>query len=176
MNAPQETLHLSSFEFPQPATSSHVDGLQTGETFEKFVAFWLENSLYCIPANNVLEVVHPLPVAPLPNSPAVISGIAAFRGDVVAVVDIRKAMGLAESVGGAGAKAKHVILRANANETQFAIHVDSMRELISIRRETIKADPKAAVEGLTKILEYESNVFHVIELDVLSRIVKENVG
>ncbi len=174
MNAPQETLHLSSLEFPPPALSSHVDGRQTGETFEKFVAFFLENSLYCIPASNVLEVVHPLPVAPLPNAPAIISGIAAFRGEVVAVIAIKKAIGLAESV--STAKAKHVILRANENETQFAIPVDAMRELISIRSETVKADPTSEVEGLTKVVEYESDVFHVIELDVLFRMVRENVG
>ena len=128
---------------------------------------------YCISSTTVLEVVHPLPVAALPNAHAWISGIAAFKGEVVAVINLKKILGISESA--VNGKAKLVILRANAKETQFAIPVDSMHELLSISLESIAADPNDKTGGLIRLVEHESNVFRTIEPWILFEKLEQSV-
>ena len=141
----QETNMLSSVELSNTASFPNSDEWTASEKCEKFVAFFLENSIYCISSASVLEVVHPLPVAPLPNAPSSILGIAAFRGEVVAVINIKRVLGLESS--NATGKAKLVILRSKAKDTQFAIPVDSMHELISISPDSVMARFASAISS-----------------------------
>lgn len=170
----QETDLLSSLELSNPALFSIRDERPAAEKCEKFVAFLLGSGIYCISSKAVAEVVHPLPVAVLPNTPAAISGIAAFRGDVIAVINIKEMLGMEEST--ATGKAKLIILRSNAKDTQFAIPVDSMHELIAISPEAITVNPNAGSGGMTRLVEHESNVFKVIDPDILFRRLEQSIG
>ena len=170
----QETDLLSSVDL-----SKTISFLNSGEQAadgnrEKFVAFYLGKSIYCISAKAVLEVVHPLPVTPLPNTPASISGIAAFRGEVVAVINIKRLLELDES--NANGKAKLVILRSNAKDTQFAIPVDSMHELISISPDAVIAGPNAASDGMICSVEHEGGFLKLIETDILFARLEQSIG
>lgn len=175
MNGPQQDTQPRSSVEPSIPTSFLVgDELSAAEQCEKFVAFYLGNSIFWIPSSMVLEVVHPLPIAELPNAPSSILGIAAFKGDVVAVVNIKKALGLAAST--ANGKAKLIILRANAKETQIAIPVDSMHELIAVLPEAVTSDPNAASGGLTKLVEHEGTVFRMIVASVLLKELEQSIA
>ena len=175
MNAPQQdTAQRSSVERPIPASFSIGDELSAAERCEKFVAFFLGTSIFWIPSSTVLEVVQPLPVAELPNAPSSILGIAAFKGDVVAIVNIKKVLGLEEST--ANGKAKLIILRANAKETQIAIPVDSMHEMIAVLPEAITSDPNASSGGLTRLVEYEDSVFKIIAPGVLIKELEQSIA
>lgn len=174
MNALEQGTDLfSSVGLSNDASFSFAGEPRETENCEKFVAFFLGNEIYCISSAMVLEVVHPLSVATLPNTPAWILGIAAFKGEVIAVVNIKKILGISEAA--ANGKTKLVILRANAKETQFAIPVDSMHELITISPETIAADPNDKTGGLTRLAEYESNVFRTIEPGILLEKLEQSV-
>lgn len=144
------------------------------EKSEKFVAFFLGNSIYCVSSKAVAEVVHPLPVSPLPTAPWSIKGIAAIRGEVVAVTNIRKILGLEDSL--PNGKAKLIILRSNAKNTQFAIPVDSMHELISVVPEAVTSDPSSMPDGITRLVKHESDVFKIIDVGVLLERVEASIG
>ncbi len=161
----QETNLLSSVELSNPAVFSVRDEPPIAENCEKFVAFLLGSGIYCISSKAVIEVIHPLPVAPLPNAPASISGIAAFRGEVIAVINIKEILGLEQS--NANAKAKLIILRSNAKDTQFAVPVDLMHELIAVSPVAVTDDPNAPPDGMTRLVEHESNVFKMIDPEIL---------
>lgn len=169
----QETDMLSLVELSNTASIPNCDEWTAADKYEKFVAFFLGNGIYCISSRSVCEVVHPLRVAPLPNAPSYISGIAAFRGEVVAVIDIKKVLGL-ESSDAAG-KAKLVILQSKIKDTQFAIPVDSMHELISISPDFLVAD-QISSDGMTCIVEHEGKTFRLIETDVLFEMLEQNIG
>ncbi len=173
MNAlEQETDLLSSVELSNHAFASVRDERPAGEC-EKFVAFMLGSSVYCISSKAVVEVVHPLPVAPLPNAPSSIAGIAAFKGDVIAVVNIKCMLGLGET--NATNKSKLVILHAGAKNTQFAVPVDSMHELISVSPDAVTVDPNAAAGGIAKLVEFESNVINMIDTDILFEKLEQSI-
>lgn len=170
----QETHPLSSAESGSAANSPPRDESDGAEAFERFVAFLLEGNHYCIPAESVLEVVHPLQVACLPNSPSVVLGIAAFRGDVVAVVNIKQALGLTETV--TNSKTKHVVLRHGVTETQFLVPVDAMREIISADQGATVSDKSNGSVGLNRTVEHESVAYTVISRDFLNQVVERSIG
>ncbi len=141
---------------------------------EKFVAFFLGNCIYCVSSKAVAEVVHPLPISPLPTAPSSITGLAAIRGEVVAVTNLKKILGLEDSP--ANGKAKLIILRSNAKNTQFAIPVDSMHELISVVPDAITSDPGSMPDGITKLVKHDNDVFKIIDTTVLFERVKASIG
>ncbi len=98
-------------------------------SFDRFVAFHLGSGLYGVPAERVAEVSRPLELTPLPYSPAGLLGIAGFRDEIVAVVDLRSA--IEETPAEPEARTKLVILNAAANETRIAFLVDKMFEIVS---------------------------------------------
>ena len=55
---------------------------------EKFVVFFLDDEFFALPANRVAEVVRPLPVTSLPNSPEWLCGIANLRGTIISVFSL----------------------------------------------------------------------------------------
>ncbi len=94
---------------------------------EKFISFELGGNLWCVPANCVAEVVHPIAVAALPNSPEWLLGLGAHRGEPVAVIDPAV---VAASSAADRSKAKLLIFRSRPNETQFALPIDLLHEMI----------------------------------------------
>src|SRR5687768_1405330 len=156
----QPTQQLPSNGLSAHGMLSGRDERRDAENCEKFVAFLLGSDIYCISSNAVLEVVHPLPVSSLPNAPSSVRGIAAFRGDVVAVINIQEMLGLGET--NADNKAKLIILRANPKDTQFGIPVDSMYELIAVPTEAMAAHSNN-VNALSTRVEHNGSVFHVID-------------
>lgn len=168
----QGTNLLSSVELSNHDPVSIGDERPAAENCEKFVAFLLGTGIYCIPSRAVLEVVHPLPVAALPNAPSSISGIAAFKGEAVAVINIKKVLGLEEST--ANGKAKFVILRANIKDTQFVVPVDSMHELVSVSPDAVTSDPNDT-SGMTLLVEHENRVLKMLDPDFLFRKLEQTV-
>ena len=165
---------LSSGEVSNTTLLSIGDEPPSSENCEKFVAFFLGNSIYCVSSKAVAEIVHPLPVSPLPTAPPSITGIAAIRGEVVAVTNLKKILGLEDSP--SNGKAKLIILRSNAKNTQFAIPVDSMHELISVVPDAITPDPSSKPDGITKLVKHDNDVFKIIDTRVLLERVEASIS
>lgn len=56
---------------------------------QQYVVFRLEGQEYGAPVDVVREVVGPLPITPLPNTPGFVLGVVSLRGDVFPVIDMR---------------------------------------------------------------------------------------
>jgi chemotaxis signal transduction protein len=117
------TLPESEFDFPAEPLGEG----QTESGGEKFISFELGGRLCCVPACGVAEVVQPMAVAPLPNSPSWLLGLAAHRGEPVAVIDPTI---IAKSAGEDRGKAKTIVFRERPNEIRFALQIDSLYEMI----------------------------------------------
>lgn len=175
MNRPEQDLDLLSQAKSLHTTSpSNFDERSTVQNCEKFVSFLLGAAIYCIPSVAVAEVVHLLRVAPLPNAPVSIAGIAAYRGEVIALVNIKEMLAL--EISAVTKKAKIIILRSNAKETQFALPVDSMHELITVTPDAITDDPSPSAAGMTRLLEYEGNIFKMIDPKILFERLEQSIN
>ncbi len=118
---------------------------------EKFVAFFLGDNLYGVQSAAVAEVSHPLSVTPLPAAPELLIGIASLRGEVIAVINLRKLIG--EESQNASPKPKLVILKepGGDGDTQIAFPVDKMHEIVISPRGQISGVSGECVTGQTRV-------------------------
>ncbi len=130
---------MFELENPLEITASSGESPAEGAEFiEKFVSFDLCGHRCLVEADGVEEVVRPLPTSQLPNQPSWLLGIAAHRGDPVAVIEPSMVFPGEETV--AGSKAKTLIFRRSDGQCRFALPIDSLRQLISLRPDSLRFD------------------------------------
>src|SRR5688572_11375761 len=99
----------------------------------RFLTFRLDGSLYALPSELVLEVIHVPAVARVPHSPTALLGVANLRGTVLPLVGLRALLG---SRGDSAAPAtKAIVLDAGQ---QLALAVDSVDSLVAVAEDAIE--------------------------------------
>lgn len=93
----------------------------------KIVTFSLGGKSYGIAAEYVSEVAQPLPLTRLPRGPANLIGIACLRGEIIAVLNLERALG--ESLAVAPASPKLLVLNARGDHIRMALPVESVGEI-----------------------------------------------
>ena len=117
-------------DIPDIDNSVFSDKPAASQKSERFVAFFLDDKLYAIPSVRVAEVIHPLSITPLPGSESWLLGAANLRGEVLAVLNLKKLWNVESSA--VSGKAKLVVLRSEQSETPFAFSVDKLSEIVTI--------------------------------------------
>ena len=92
---------------------------------------------YAIDIMRVREIIHPLPITPVPRAPAFVEGVIRLRGDVIPVLDVRKRLGVAA----ASPTRKSRFLVVNVAGRRVGLVVDEVREVLRLPR---VGDPRRA--------------------------------
>jgi chemotaxis signal transduction protein len=132
---------------------------------EKFVAFYLGEKLFGVPAEEVAEVIHPFRVTPLPNMMPNMAGITAVRGEVVGVLDLRPTAGLRPAA--PGTKEKLIVLNPPGVGAQLAFPVDRMHEIVLLSASEIaesRGPSPNFVSGTAKLPAGEIQIIDVQRL------------
>jgi purine-binding chemotaxis protein CheW len=108
---------------------------------EKFVSFYIGRNLYAVHSSTVAEVVHPLAVTALPDMPPWLMGISNLRGEIAAVVNLKKLLG--EDGVPPAVKTRLLILNAKDAEMALSFPVDALNEMLTISIDDIE-EPAAA--------------------------------
>jgi len=77
---------------PAPASSPQQTSLNSGPY--QFVIFRLDNRRFGLRLSVVERVIRAVEITPLPNAPEVIHGLVNMQGEIIYVVNTRKALGL----------------------------------------------------------------------------------
>lgn len=83
---------------------------------------------FVVEASLIQEVVRAPPLTPLPSAPAFLVGVAAYRGDVVPVVDLARVLGRGETQ----LEARSRMAVARADGMVVALLADEIRGLIRV--------------------------------------------
>jgi purine-binding chemotaxis protein CheW len=119
----------------------------------RLLLFMIDDHRYGITAQAVAEIVRAVAVTPLPNAPAVITGVIDVRGTVIPVFDLRRRFGLlARDV----ELADHFII-VRASRRMAVLHVDRVLELVDV--------DDAAISTLADQLQSPAHVAGVAALD-----------
>lgn len=116
------------------------------------VVFVLDDQRYALPLDAVERVVRMVRVTPLPQAPAIVSGVVNVRGQITPVVDIRKRFHLPERE---VALSDQLIIARTATR-RVALVVDTVSGIIEYQQQdvvpaaTILAD-MAYVAGVVKL-------------------------
>lgn len=92
---------------------------------------------YALDIMRVREIIHPLPITPVPRAPAFVEGVVRLRGEVIPVIDVRKRLALPASP----PTRKSRFLVVNVAGRRIALVVDEVREVLRLPRSEIRAAP-----------------------------------
>jgi purine-binding chemotaxis protein CheW len=92
------------------------------------LTFELDNRRHAFRADDVVQVVQMVEIAPLPGAPAVIEGIVNVRGTIVPVLDLRSRLGLPARAIDAG---QHLVILATGARSS-AVRVDVAEDFVTI--------------------------------------------
>ncbi|MFI4897484.1 MAG: chemotaxis protein CheW [Phycisphaerales bacterium JB059] len=126
------------------ATSAR-SGPTTAETNEdKFLTFRLGREEYGVEILRVREIIGLIDITPLPHTPDYVRGVINLRGKIIPVIELRTKFGLAPV---AYTEATCVIVvevedGENAEQLQMGVIVDTVSEVMDIRRDLIEPAPR----------------------------------
>lgn len=115
----------------------------------QWVTFRLDNETYGIRVMQVQEVLRVTEIAPVPGAPHYVMGIINLRGNVVTVINTRTRFGLMEA--DIDDSTRIVIIEAGNNVV--GILVDSVAEVVDLRRSQIETSPNVGNDESSKYIE-----------------------
>lgn len=135
----------------RPATSSdkrmtEQPDRESSRSSCPIVVFVLDGQRYGVGLDVVERVLHMVAITPLPGRPDVVLGAVNLAGRVVAVIDVRRRLGLA--AGDLGPQAQ--LLVAKTRRRIVALPVDQVTGVTEVKADRI-ASPEAVVPGLAPL-------------------------
>lgn len=133
----------------------------------QWVTFKLDNETYGINVMQVQEVLRYTDIAPVPGAPHYVLGIINLRGNVVTVIDTRSRFGLQSAEVDDSTR----IVIIEAEKQVIGILVDSVAEVVYLRRSEIDNAPNVGTEESAKFIQGVSNrdneLLILVDLDKL---------
>ena len=102
-------------------------------------AFRVGEEEYVIDLRRIREILQPTPITPVPRAPEGIEGVMNVRGEVIAVVDVRKRLGLIPRAGG-----RSKVLVVDIAGRVLGLIVDGVIEVVRTTRAAIGPSPLIA--------------------------------
>jgi len=130
---------------------------------KSLVGFLVGDVHYALDIGRVREIVNPLPVTPLPHTPAEVAGVADHRGEVVPIIDLRSRFGLPAA--GAGRTTKWILVRAGKHTVGLV--VDGVTEVFGTGGEELRPTPDVGgrhdVRGISGVATHAGKLTFVLE-------------
>ncbi len=124
---------------------------------------------YAVTIGFVREIVNPLPTIPLPKAPPWVAGVADYRDEVVAVIDLRVRFGLLRA--DVTPRTKWVVVRKGP--LSFALVVDAVTEVF--RSGEMKPAPPLAdgadVRALEAVTSHDGEMVFILDIGRLAELV-----
>jgi purine-binding chemotaxis protein CheW len=145
---------------------------------KNFVGFLVGDVMYAVRIELVREIVNPLEVVELPHAPHSVRGVADYRGEVVAVVDLRERFGLAAAAPTRRSKWIVVDVRRSASEASgppsmssggfAALVVDSVTEVFGTGGGEVRPAPPLGagddVRGISGVTSHGDRLVFILDL------------
>lgn len=122
------------------------------EVFQR-VTFQLENETYGINVMQVQEILRYTEIAAVPGAPDYVLGIINLRGNVVTVIDTRSRFGLMPS----DITDNSRIVIIEAEKQVIGILVDSVAEVVYLKKSEIEAAPHVGTEESSQFIQGVTN-------------------
>lgn len=149
-------------------TSESIEPRATGEV-RRHIVFTLAGSHYATPVGSVVEIGHVPPVTPVPNVPAWVQGVTNLRGEILAIVDLRRFFELEDD--GTEGVGRMLVTRAAGEDLTAGLIVDDVRGVASLSAADLSA-PTASYDDriapfVTGVQERDGRRLAVLDLESL---------
>lgn len=140
---------------------------QRGNRQKDLVGFRIGDVSYALDIHRVREILNPLPVVTLPQSPASVLGVADHRGEVVPVVDLRSRFDLPGQ--GTTRRTKWIVVERDG--MGVGLVVDEVTDVFGASTSDRRAVPslsQTAGRGIVAVYSYESALVFVLDPDLIT--------
>jgi purine-binding chemotaxis protein CheW len=148
-----DTLPAASPDASAPAPMLHL------------LTFALDREEFGIPVTQVREVIRVNGITRVPQVPAHVRGVTNLRGRILAVVEIRTRLGLAEAVVGPASRIVVVEVRGRV----LGLLVDRVSQVTKVPAESVAPPPDEVVTAetdfLTGVARWDSRLIMLLDLD-----------
>ncbi len=107
----------------------------------QLVSFLIEKEEFGVDILRVQEIIRPMDITRVPNTPSFIEGVINLRGRIVPVVDLRSRFGMAKRERSGTTR----IIVVELAEKVVGFMVDAVKEVIRVDGNTIEPPPELAV-------------------------------
>ncbi len=142
----------------------------------RYVSFILGPGRYCLPVDQVLQIVRPEGILQVPKAPPFVTGVINLRSDIIPVVSLRSRLGIGDTEGnrpgaggaeaGPGSKARIIVARVGTRS--YGLAVDEVREIIDIDEAGIRREATEAfgvhAEFVQGVAQREEKLFLILDL------------
>jgi purine-binding chemotaxis protein CheW len=154
-----------------PGDGEHAEAASHEDTaLEEYLTFELGTEEYAVAIDRVREVLKAQTVTEVPRAPAGILGVVTVRGEVVAVFDPRRRLGLPGPTPADGAGR---IVIVDDGEGPCGLLVDAVASVVRLARGNIEPCPQgiggASADCLAGIGRERNRLFTVLDLGALLR-------
>jgi purine-binding chemotaxis protein CheW len=143
------------------------EGGRHGDTQSRWVCFELADQHYGLPIVDVQEVLTESEIEPVPGTPPEVLGVINLRGAIVAVVDLRRRLGLPERATDQFTR----LIVVNDRGEPVALRVDKVTQVRSVPDALIKPAPLVssppALRPVKGIYQRERDVIALLDSNVL---------
>lgn len=138
---------------------------------KRYVTFSLAGGRYCVPVDQVLQILRLEDLIEIPKPPPYVEGVINLRGDIIPVVSLRARMEVTGAEHGARSPAEQrkrrvVIIRVEGKP--YGLDVDEVREIVEIDEEGITTDATTMfgvrADFLLGIARRDEGVYLVLDL------------
>jgi purine-binding chemotaxis protein CheW len=137
---------------------------------EEYLTFLLGDEEYAVAIERVREVMRSPPITEVPHAPPHVLGVVTVRGEVVAVFDPRRRLGLPGSAPPAGSGRVVIV---DAGDGPCGLLVDRVSSVVRLRPGSIEARPQgiggASADCLAGIGRHGERLFTVLDLGAFLR-------
>ena len=127
----------------------------------KYVSLTISSVSYCVPLDNVVQVVRKENILETPGASTFVKGVISVRGDVIPVVDMRARLGLSA----ARSQGKKRIVVIQFGKRSYGLLVDDVREIIEIEGgEEPAGSPSLTPRLVRGAVQRGSASFYVLDL------------
>jgi purine-binding chemotaxis protein CheW len=138
----------------------------------RYVSFSLGESRYCMPVEQVLQIMRLESLIEIPKPPPYVEGVINLRGDIIPVVNLRARLGVSD-VEKADRRdmdpRKRRVIIARLENRSYGLDVDEVRDIVDIEDAGITRDATTMfgtrAEFVAGIARTEAGLYVVLDLE-----------
>lgn len=138
---------------------------------KRYVSFSLAAGSYCIPVDQVLQILRLENLLEIPKPPPYVEGVINLRGDIIPVVNLRERLEIARTEKGELKPSdphKRRVIITRVGTRSYGLDVDEVREIVDIDEAGITSDATmlfgARADFILGIARHEESLFMLLDL------------
>jgi len=129
--------------FPELGTGAGAPAPAPAEERREYLAFLLGAEEYAVDITSVREILRAPPITEVPRAPGHVLGVITVRGEVIAVFDPRRRLGLPPGAPGRS----HRVVVCDAGDGPIGLLVDGVSSVVRLAPSAIEATPTGIGEA-----------------------------